>query len=69
MRAALGVLLVAAGLVLFIGTVDRSPWVLLAPVLVALGVVLIVEGTVEVQTYGPADAATALAAEQRAARR
>lgn len=35
--AALGVLLIAAGLLLFISTVERSPWVLGAAALVALG--------------------------------
>lgn len=68
MKGAIAVVLIAAGLLLFISTVDRSPWVLAAPVLVGLGAWLLVEA-IEVRTVTITDAVEVLAAEHRTARR
>lgn len=62
---ALGWLLLWAGCSLFLVTVDRSMWVLLAIGVVIVGAALVVEGYVDVETVTLAEAADRIDAELR----
>lgn len=68
LQAAVGLVLLLAGLALFVWSVDRSAWVLAAAALVAVGAVVLVDALVEVRTETLDDAIDALTAEQRARR-
>ncbi len=64
MKAVLGALVLLSGLVLFVFTVDRSPWVLVAPVLVAM-----IVDQYKVPVPGLGEGAEQIVRELRAARR
>lgn len=66
-QATIGVALILVGLIVFVCTVDRSAWVLVAVVLVALGAVVLVD-LYEVRTPTLADAVEQITRELRGVR-